>query len=76
MSQIPTAFASVKLPAALAAQARAAATRKARPTEPATESQADLLLAQFMAAEANGSLAQRVREVAIQNRSKATRQAD
>lgn len=115
MSQAQTAFASVKLPATLVAQAREAAqpmrrsvagqveywatlgrivehsgltaqeaqtaianyeaaARKARPPELATASQADALLAQFMAVEADGSLAQRVRDVVAQNRSKATRQ--
>lgn len=47
-----------------------AATRRARPVEPA--SQADALLAQFMTAEIDGSLAQRVREVVASNRSKAS----
>jgi hypothetical protein len=112
MSQTQTAFASVKLPALLVAQAREAAqpmrrsvagqveywatlgrivehsgltaqeaqtaianyeaaARKARPPEPVATPQADALLAQFMAAEADGSLAQRVRDVVAQNRSKA-----
>ena len=111
MSQSSAAFASVKLPYALVAQAREAAqpmrrsvagqveywatlgrivehsgltaqeaqtaianyeaaARRARPTEPA--SQADTLLAQFMTAELDGSLAQRVREVVASNRSKAS----
>ena len=52
-----------------------AAARKARTPEPAAAPQADALLAQFMAVEADGSLAQRVREVVAQNRSKATSQA-
>ena len=114
--QAPTAFASVKLPAALVAQAREAAqpmrrsvagqveywatlgrivehsgltaqeaqtaianyeaaARKARPPLSATAPQADALLAQFMAVEADGSLAQRVRDVVAHNRSKAPRQA-
>ena len=48
-----------------------AAARSARPiaSEPAT--QADALVAQFMAVENDGSLAQRVREVVASNRSKA-----
>lgn len=117
MSQTQNAFASVKLPAALVAQAREAAqpmrrsvagqveywatlgrivehsgltaqeaqtaianyeaaARNARPSEPAAAvPQADALLAQFMAVEADGSLAQRVRDVVAQNRSKAPRQA-
>lgn len=115
MPQPQTAFASVKLPAALVAQAREAAqpmrrsvagqveywatlgrivehsgltaqeaqtaiasyeaaARKARADQAATP-QADTLLAQFMAVEADGSLAQRVREVVAQNRSKAAAQA-
>ncbi|MEI8029928.1 MAG: hypothetical protein WCH35_09145 [Comamonadaceae bacterium] len=110
MSQSSAAFASVKLPSALVAQAREAAqpmrrsvagqveywatlgrivehsgltaqeaqtaianyeaaAGRVRPTEPA--SQADTLLAQFMTAELDGSLAQRVREVVASNRSKA-----
>lgn len=114
MSQTQNAFASVKLPAALVAQAREAAhpmrrsvagqveywatlgrivehsgltareaqtaianyeaaARKARPQEPVAASQAEALLAQFMAVESDGSLAQRVREVVAQNRSKAPR---
>jgi hypothetical protein len=116
MSQTQTAFASVKLPAALVAQAREAAqpmrrsvagqveywatlgrivehsgltaqeaqtaianyeaaARNARPPEPAATPQADALLAQFMAVEADGSLAQRVRDVVAQNRGKAAGQA-
>lgn len=112
MSQTQTAFASVKLPAALVAQAREAAqpmrrsvagqveywatlgrivehsgltaqeaqtaianyeaaARKARPAAPVATPQADGLLAQFMAVEADGSLAQRVRDVVAQNRNKA-----
>lgn len=49
-----------------------AAARRARPASSDTPSQADALLAQFMVAEADGSLAQRVREVVAANRSKAT----
>lgn len=113
MSQSSAAFASVKLPSALVAQAREAAqpmrrsvagqveywatlgrivehsgltaqeaqnaianyeavARRARPANTEAPSQADALLAQFMAAEADGSLAQRVREVVASNRSNAT----
>jgi hypothetical protein len=113
MSQSSTAFASVKLPSALVAQAREAAqpmrrsvagqveywatlgrivehsgltaqeaqtaianydaaVRRARPAATEAPPQADALLSQFMAAEADGSLAQRVREVVANNRSKAT----
>jgi hypothetical protein len=50
-----------------------AAAHKARPQEPIAASQAEALLAQFMAVESDGSLAQRVREVVAQNRSKAPR---
>ena len=46
-----------------------AAARRTRDAEPVA--QADALLAQFMTAEADGSLAQRVREVVANNRSKA-----
>jgi len=49
-------------------EATARRTRSA-PSEPAN--QADALLAQFMAVENDGSLAQRVREVVASNRSKA-----
>ena len=111
MSQSSTAFASVKLPVTLVAQAREAAqpmrrsvagqveywatlgrivehsgltaqeaqtaianyeaaVRRARPEAMEVPSQADTLLAQFMTAEADGSLAQRVREVVANNRSK------
>lgn len=107
MSQSSSAFASVKLPSTLVAQAREAAqpmrrsvagqveywatlgrivehsgltaqeaqtaianyeaaARRTRPTEP--DSQADALLAQFMTAEIDGSLAQRVREVTAKAR--------
>jgi hypothetical protein len=116
MSQTQTAFASVKLPAALVAQAREAAqpmrrsvagqveywatlgrivehsgltaqeaqtaianyetaARNAGQSTPKATPQADALLAQFMAVEADGSLALRVREVVSQNRSKAPGQA-
>jgi hypothetical protein len=47
-----------------------AAAQRAR-SQPAT-SQADALLARFMSAEDDGSLAQRVREVVASNRRKAT----
>jgi len=47
-----------------------AAARRARPDATQAPAQADALLAQFMAAEANGSLAQRVREVVAKNASK------
>ena len=49
-----------------------AAARRTRAAQPEPPSQADALLAQFMTAEADGSLAQRVREVMASNRSKAT----
>ena len=104
------AFASVKLPSSLVAQAREAAQpmrrsvagqveywatlgrivehsgltaqeaqtaianyeATARRTRPdAAPTQADTLLSQFMSAEIDGSLAQRVREVVASNRSKA-----
>lgn len=112
MSQPSAAFASVKLPSSLVAQAREAAqpmrrsvagqveywatlgrvvehsgltaqeaqtaianyeaaARRARPANTQAPSQADALLAQFMTAEADGSLAQRVREVVTVNRGKA-----
>ncbi|MES2952501.1 MAG: hypothetical protein V4858_28570 [Pseudomonadota bacterium] len=50
-----------------------ASARRAGPgaQEESNHPQADALLAQFMAVEANGSLAQRVREVVAHNRSKA-----
>jgi len=49
-----------------------AAARRAGPGgRDESNPQADALLAQFMAVEANGSLAQRVREVVAHNRSKA-----
>jgi hypothetical protein len=110
MSQSSAAFASVKLPVALVAQAREAAQPMrrsvagqveywatlgrivehsgltaqeaqtaianyedaSRSASTQTTSQADTLLAQFMIAEADGSLAQRVREVVATNRSKTT----
>jgi hypothetical protein len=116
MSQPQTAFSSVKLPAALVAQAREAAqpmrrsvagqveywatlgrivehsgltaqeaqtaianyeaaARSARPPAQPSTPQADTLLAQFMAVEADGSLAQRVRAVVAPNRSKAAGKA-
>jgi hypothetical protein len=111
MSQSSAAFASVKLPSALVAQAREAAqpmrrsvagqveywatlgrivehsgltaqeaqtaianyeaaARRARPTPQESTSQADALLTQFMTAETDGSLAQRVREVVAKNSNK------
>ena len=48
-----------------------AAARRARATTSEPANQADALLAQFMAVENDGSLAQRVREVVASNRSKA-----
>jgi len=48
-----------------------AAARRARSAASEPASQADALLAQFMAVENDGSLAQRVREVVASNRSKA-----
>lgn len=48
-----------------------AAARKARPSAPGSDAQADELIARFMAVEADGSLAQRVRDVIADNRSKA-----
>jgi hypothetical protein len=111
MSQSSAAFASVKLPTALVAQAREAAqpmrrsvagqveywatlgrivehsgltaqeaqtaianyeaaARRARPASTEAPSQADTMLSQFMAAESDGSLAQRVREVSTKNSNK------
>lgn len=63
-----------------AIEAYEAAARKARPKTPKNDAQADELTARLMAVEADGSLAQRVREVVLDNRSKAdsattTRQA-
>ena len=50
-----------------------ASARRASPgAQKESNPQADALLAQFMAVEANGSLAQRVREVVAHNRSKAS----
>lgn len=112
MSQTPSAFASVKLPATLVAQAREAAQPMRRsvagqveywatlgrivehsgltaqeaqtaiaryeaaarlgPPKAAEIPQADTLLAQFMAVESDGSLAQRVREVIETNRMRVT----
>ena len=48
-----------------------AAARRARPATIEPANQTDALLAQFMAVENNGNLAQRVREVVASNRSKA-----
>jgi hypothetical protein len=48
-----------------------AAARRTRPSVSEPDNQADALLAQFMAVEHDGSLAQRVREVVANNRSKA-----
>ena len=48
-----------------------AAARSARHTPSKPSNQADALLAQFMAVENDGGLAQRVREVAASNQSKA-----
>ncbi|MDP3702068.1 MAG: hypothetical protein Q8R72_14320 [Hylemonella sp.] len=45
-----------------------------RPTAKRKASQANALLAQFMAVEDNGSLAQRVREVMAGNRRRAAKQ--
>lgn len=108
MAQSSAAFASVKLPSALVAQAREAAqpmrrsvagqveywatlgrivehsgltaqeaqtaianyeaaARRVRPETTEAPTQADALLAQFTAAEADGSLAQRVRDVITKN---------
>ena len=50
-----------------------AAARRARPAASEPASQADALLAQFMAVENDGSLAQRVREVVASNRNRAMR---
>ncbi len=49
-----------------------AAAHRTRTEATKAPSQADTLLSQFMASEADGSLAQRVREVVAQNRSKST----
>lgn len=48
-----------------------ATARRTGLSAPDSNAQADALLAQFMVLEANGSLAQRVREVVAHNRSKA-----
>ncbi|MEO5660319.1 MAG: hypothetical protein ABIQ90_11080 [Polaromonas sp.] len=48
-----------------------AAARKARAMPEKTDAQADTLIARFMAVENDASLAQRVREVVADNRSKA-----
>lgn len=55
-----------------AIQGYEAAARKARSSAPADTSQADELVARFMAVEADGSLAQRVRNVVAANRRKAS----
>ena len=47
-----------------------AAARRARPASTDTPSQADTLLSRFMAAEADGSLTQRVREVVAKSANK------
>ena len=52
-------------------EAAARAVPQARLDVPAEDSQASELIARFMAIEADGSLAQRVREVVAENRSKA-----
>jgi len=54
-----------------AIEAYEAAARKARPIAQKNDVQADELIARFMAVEADGSLAQRVRDVIADNRSKA-----
>ena len=54
-----------------AAALQARQTRQARLNAPVEDSQASELIARFMAIEADGSLAQRVREVVAENRSKA-----
>lgn len=54
-----------------AIEAYEAAARKVRPSTPTTDAQADALIARFMAIEADGSLAQRVRDVIADNRRKA-----
>jgi hypothetical protein len=50
-----------------------AVARRARPSAKEAATQADALLAQFMAVENDASLAQRVREVVASNRSKAAK---
>ena len=52
-------------------EAAALEARQARLDAPVKDSQASELIARFMAIEADGSLAQRVREVVADNRSKA-----
>ncbi|WP_421953682.1 TA system antitoxin ParD family protein [Polaromonas sp.] len=52
-----------------------AAARKARPQTRTKDTQADGLIARFMAVEADGSLAQRVRDVIAGNRSKGRKAA-
>ena len=49
--------------------------RQARPNAPVEDLQASELISRFVAIEADGSLAQRVREVVAENRSKARRAA-
>ena len=58
-----------------AAAMQARQTRQARLSAPVEDSQASELIARFMAIEADGSLAQRVREVVAENRSKARQAA-
>ena len=58
-----------------AAAMEARQTRQARLSAPVEDSQASELIARFMAIEADGSLAQRVREVVAENRSKARQAA-
>ena len=58
-----------------AAALEARQTRQARLSAPVENSQASELIARFMAIEADGSLAQRVREVVAENRSKARQAA-
>lgn len=53
----------------------ARAAPQARLNAPADDSQANELIARFMAIEVDGSLAQRVREVVAENRSKVRRAA-
>ena len=52
-------------------EAAALEARQARLNAPVEDSQAGELIARFLAIEADGSLAQRVREVVAENRSKA-----
>ena len=58
-----------------AAALEARQTRQAHLSAPVENSQASELIARFMAIEADGSLAQRVREVVAENRSKARQAA-